>query len=174
MAAIACLSLLTLSASAFQVLGWLISLTTANIIINYIVTAIQYIHFYRATRAQTFDRSRLPYVGKIQPYCGYIALVHMTVVLFAYGYGSFRPWNLQSFFLSYNMLAFNVVLYVGWKVVKRTRWIPPTGTDLHWEADVTAAYEAVETEPVKTFWREMLQLFTFNKFGGAKKQRLGA
>lgn len=76
----------------------------------------------------------------------------MTVVLFAYGYGSFRPWNIQSFFLNYTMLPFNVVLYVGCKVVNRTKWIRPTETDLKWEADITAAYEAVETEPINTFW----------------------
>ncbi|KAF4550551.1 Amino acid permease-like protein 26 [Elsinoe fawcettii] len=171
-AAISCLSLLTVSSSAYTVLGWLISLTTANIIINYIITSITYIFFFRACKAQNFDRSRLPYVGKFQPWCGYIALVYFSVILLAYGYGSFRPWSLESFFLSYTMLAFNLILFVFWKLYKKTRYVRPHEADLIWEAPVVAAYETIETTPINTFWREMLQLFTFNKFGGPKKQGL--
>ena len=167
-AAFACLSMLTLSASAFQVLGWLISLTTANILINYIIVCVTYICFYRATKAQRFDRSALPYVGRFQPYCGWIGLVYMSVMLVLYGYGSFRPWSVETFFLSYTMLGFNVVLFVGWKIAKRTRWIRPGEADLKWEADVTAAYETVETAPIITFWREMLALFTFGRFAGSR------
>lgn len=43
-----------------------------------------------------------------------------------------------------------------------------------WEAEIMAVYEAVETEPINTFWREMLQLTTFNKFGGAQKPTIEA
>lgn len=162
-AAISCLSLLTLSAGAYQVLGWLISLTTANILINYIIVATTYICFYRATQAQNFDRKSLPYYGYFQPWSGYIGLVWMTLMVLCYGYGSFTPWNLESFFLSYTMLAFNLVLFVGWKIVKKTRWLRPHEVDLAWEADVVAAYEAVETEPVNSFWREMLDMVLFRK-----------
>jgi amino acid transporter len=162
-AGFSCLSLLTLSASSFQVLGWLISLTTANIIINYIIVTVTYICFYRAMKAQTFDRDSLPYTGWFQPWSAYIALFWMTTILFCYGYTSFTPWNMKSFFLSYTMLGFNVVLFIGWKVVKKTRWIRPLEVDLMWEADLISAYEAVETEPVTTFWKEMLDLVKFRR-----------
>jgi len=162
-AGFSCLSLLTLSASSYQVLGWLISLTTANIIINYIVVTVTYICFYRATKAQGFDRSSLPYTGWFQPWSAYISLFWMIAILLGYGYTSFTPWNLESFFLSYTMLGFNIILYIGWKVVKKTRWLRPHEVDLKWEADLISAYEAVETEKITTFWREMLDLVMFRK-----------
>jgi amino acid permease len=89
----------------------LINLVTAGGLINYIVMCTTYIFFYRACKAQEFDRSEFPYFGYFQPYCvsnrtafalryrlmglqAYIGLVWMTLTLIFYGYSSFRPWYL--------------------------------------------------------------------------------
>lgn len=73
-----------------------------------------YLHPHTQRRRLDVDvLLRPPYVGKFQPYCGWIALVYMAIGLFAYGYGSFKPWNLQSFFVNYTMLASNVILYAS-------------------------------------------------------------
>lgn len=171
-AGFSCLSLLTLSTSSYQVLNWLISLTTANIIINYIVVAVTYICFYRATQAQNLNRNSLPYTGRFQPWSGYIALIWMIAILLCYGYASFTPWNLQNFFLSYTMLGFNLLLFVGCKIIKKTRWLRPREVDLKWEADLVAAYEAIETEPATTFWREILDMLLFRNKANALHNRV--
>lgn len=93
----ACLSFLQLSGGAMTVLNWLSSLTTANILINYIVIAVTYICFFRACRAQNFDRTKLPYYAYFQPYCGYISLAWMVLMLFCFGYRSFSPFSIQEF-----------------------------------------------------------------------------
>ncbi|KNG82475.1 putative amino acid transporter, partial [Aspergillus nomiae NRRL 13137] len=153
--AFACLSFLELSGSAMQVLEWLISLTTANILIDYIIITTTYICFYNACKAQNFHRSKLLYTGQFQPYGGYIALAWMTLMVLFFGYRSFTPWNTANFFLSYTMLLLAPVTFIGWKVYKRTRWLRPSEVDLKWEADLIAAYEAVETEQPIGFWAEM-------------------
>ncbi|KAJ5180695.1 hypothetical protein N7492_003905 [Penicillium capsulatum] len=156
--AFGCLSFLQLSGGAMTVLNWLISLTTANILINYIIIAVTYICFYRACQAQGFDRSKLPYYAYFQPYCGYISLAWMALMLFCFGYRSFTPWSVQGFFLSYTMLLLTPILFVSWKLFHGTRWLRPREVDLHWQADVVALYEANEVEQPVNVWREMTQM----------------
>ncbi|KAK3191307.1 hypothetical protein K4F52_002517 [Lecanicillium sp. MT-2017a] len=152
------LSLLQLSGGSYQVLNWLISITTANILIDYIIIMVTYISFYRACMAQGFDRKTLPYVGRLQPYSAYIALVWFVLLVFCFGYKSFTPWDVSSFFLSYTMLLFNPICFVFWKLFKKTTWLRPNEVDLKWEADAIALYEEMERESPTTFWREMLHL----------------
>ncbi|OQU96065.1 hypothetical protein CLAIMM_02201 [Cladophialophora immunda] len=151
------LSLLQLSGGSYKVLNWLIDLTTANILIDYIIISVTYICFYRACKAQGFDRNKLPYVGHLQPYCGYITFVWFVVTLFCFGYTSFTPWSTANFFLNYTMLIFCPICFIFWKLYRKTRWLRPSEVDLKWDADEIAAYEAAEEEQPTTFWREMLQ-----------------
>lgn len=153
-----CLSFLQLSGNAMTVLNWLISLTTANILINYVIITVTYICFYRACRAQNLDRTKLPYYGYFQPYCGHISLAWMVLMLFCFGYRSFTPWSTESFFLSYTMLIIAPILFVVWKVLHKTRWLRLYEVDLHWQADLIALYEASETEQPIQFWREVIQM----------------
>ena len=44
-----------------------INIVTAGGVITYIVMCITYLRFYYATKAQGFDRNRLPYTGYFQP-----------------------------------------------------------------------------------------------------------
>lgn len=157
------LSLLQISGGAYQMLNRLISLTTANILIGYIIIMVTYISFYRTCKAQGFDGSKLPYVGRVQPYCGYVGLAWFTAMLFCFGYRSFTPWDTTGFFLNYTMLIFCPLYFVFWKFYKKTRWLGPLEVDLKWEADAIAAYEEIEEEQPATFWREMLVLVDFRR-----------
>ncbi|CAG7969649.1 unnamed protein product [Penicillium salamii] len=156
--AFACLSFLQLSGSSMKVLEWLISLTTANILIDYIIIATTYLKFYHACKAQGFDRSRLPYVGWFQPYCGYIALTWMVIMAGCFGYESFSPWSTSAFFLNYTMVLLAPIVFIAWKVFKRTSWLKSHELDLTWEAELIAAYEESEEEQPTGFWREMARM----------------
>ncbi|KAL4923687.1 amino acid permease/ SLC12A domain-containing protein [Aspergillus undulatus] len=162
---IACLSFLQLSSNSSQVLSWLINLTTAAGIIDYIVMCVTYIWFYRACIAQGFDRSTLPYTGYFQPWCGYIGLVWMVLVVTCYGYESFTPWDVTSFFTHYTMIIVGAVLYTGWKLLKKTRLLRPHELDLYWEAPQITAYEEALSlrEPVTTFWGEVFSFLRRDK-----------
>ena len=122
-----------------------------------------YIRWWHACKAQGFQRRDLPYYAWFQPYCGYIALVWMIICVFCYGYTSFKPWSTEGFFLNYIMLMLMPFLYLGWKLFKKTRFLRTDEVDLKWDADLVAAYEAAETDPPTTFWREMFNLLTFSK-----------
>ncbi|KAL4798391.1 amino acid permease/ SLC12A domain-containing protein [Aspergillus venezuelensis] len=164
---IACLSFLQLSSNSSQVLSWLINITTAAGIIDYIVMCITYIWFYRGCIAQGFDRNTLPYKGYFQPYCAYIGLAWMILIVTCYGYESFTPWDITSFFTHYTMIIVDIVLFGAWKVVKRSKVLDPQQLDLYWEAPTVTAYEEALKlrEPVRTFWGEMFAFLKIKKEG---------
>ena len=100
-----CLAFLQCSSGSAVVLNWLINLVTAGGVITYIVMATTYIFFYKAVNAQGLDRRTFPYRGWFQPYCAYIGLAWMIMIVTCYGYSSYAPWNTQSWFIYYAMLV---------------------------------------------------------------------
>ena len=152
------LSFLQVSNDSSIVLTWLVNLVTAGGIIDYIVMGITYICFYRACKAQSIDRKSFPYYGWFQPWCGYLGTGWMIVIVFTYGYSSFKPWSADLFFSSYTMLLIAPITFTFWKVLKGTKFIKPHEADLVWERPIVDAYEASFLSPPVGFWTEMLQL----------------
>jgi yeast amino acid transporter len=140
------LSFMAVSKGSAQVLKWLVSLVTAGGLIDYIVICITYLRFYYACRLQKIDRSTFPYVGRLQPFCGWVGLVCMSLVCLLYGYATLRP-----------------ILYIVWKLLKGTRIVSLQEIDLVWERPIIDAYEAgLEGQP-STFWAELGHLFARSK-----------
>ncbi|KAF3069535.1 amino acid transporter [Trichoderma afarasin] len=152
------LSFLQVGNGSAVVLDWLVSLITAGGIIDYLVMSLTYLWFYRACKAQGVDRKSLPYVGWGQPYCAIIALVIQLLVVGGYGYEAFMPWDVSAFFRNYTMQLLAPILFIFWKVVKRTRVVRPSELDLVWQKPTIDAYESHFVEPPTGFWTEMLQL----------------
>ncbi|RDW93817.1 Amino acid transporter [Aspergillus mulundensis] len=152
------LSFLQMGDSSSTVLTWLTNIITAAGIINYVVITVTYIAFYRATVAQGFDRSKLPYTGWFQPYCGYIGLAWMFTVVCCFGYESFTPWSVDKFFTNYTMVLLAPILFLGWKLIRRTTFVRPHEADLIWEAPEIDRYEEELSlvEPPVGFWQEMV------------------
>ncbi|KAI9150800.1 amino acid permease AGP2 [Paramyrothecium foliicola] len=160
-----CLAFLRVSSSSAEVLSWFVNLITAAQIINYIVICITYIFFYRACQVQGLDRKKLPYYGYFQPYCAWIGVVFMVGVVCTYGYSVFLPgkWDIKTFFTYYTMLLAAPILYFGWKLTHRTKFVKPEEADLSWVAPAIDAYEAAYDGEVTGFWREIWQMFFFWK-----------
>ncbi|KAG9569618.1 putative amino acid permease, partial [Aureobasidium melanogenum] len=150
------LSFLQVSNGSNIVLGWLTNLITGGGVITYIVMSTTYVFFYRALEAQGVDRKTLPYCGWFQPYSAYIGLAWMIMIITCYGYSSFAPWSVNSFFIYYTMPFLAIVTFTSWKVIKKTSFKRAMTTDLVWERPLIDAYEATLLEPADTFWNEML------------------
>ncbi|PNS21550.1 Proline-specific permease [Sphaceloma murrayae] len=152
------LAFLQVSSGSNVVLNWLVTLITGGGIINYIVMTTTYICFYKACVIQGVDRKAFPYYGRFQPYSAYIGLTWMTFVVLFYGYSSFAPWSVESFFSNYTMQIVMVILFVFWKLLKKTKFVKPSQVDMVWERPIVDAYEASFTGPPNGFWREMGQM----------------
>jgi amino acid transporter len=68
------------------------------------------------------------------------------------------------------MVGIAPILFVFWKLVKRTKFVKSSKADLVWEAPLIDAYEASFTSPPLGFWKEILGIFTFGR--GAKDERM--
>merc|ERR1712217_78025 len=109
------LSFLQVGNDAAQVLTWLVNLVTAGGLIDYIIMCVTYIFFYRACKAQGVDRNEFKYTGYFQPYGAWIALIWLLHVVLCFGYTSFYPWNINSFFSTYVMVGVAPILFIFWK-----------------------------------------------------------
>lgn len=129
---IALLSFLQLGQNSAVVLNWFVSLVTASQLINFSVMCFTFIRFYKACEAQGLDRSKLPYKGWGQPYPAYFGLVTTFVMTFVGGYTVFLPgqWDVPSFLFSYLMVFIFPVLFIGWKFIKKTKWVQSQDADL--------------------------------------------
>ncbi|KAI6080567.1 amino acid permease/ SLC12A domain-containing protein [Hypoxylon rubiginosum] len=129
---IALLSFLQVSSNAAVVLSWFVSLVTASQLINFSVMCVTYICFHRALKAQGISRDTLPYKGLLQPYAAYYGLFATFVMTFVGGYTVFLPgkWNVPTFLFSYTMIGVCPILFVGWKLIHKTKFIRPQDVDL--------------------------------------------
>ncbi|KAL4783741.1 amino acid permease/ SLC12A domain-containing protein [Aspergillus varians] len=159
------LGLLQVSESSAKVMNYLVILITANQLLNHFSVSLTYIHFYRALKAQGIDRNTLPYKGRFQPYTSYIAAGSTALLTLLLGFDLFvdmpNNWSIRYFFLDYAMLLFYGVMFVGWKVMKKTKWLKATEVDLGLgqARDEIDAYEAMEgEEPVGKVERVLMKI----------------
>ncbi|GAB7348428.1 hypothetical protein MBLNU459_g6851t3 [Dothideomycetes sp. NU459] len=140
---IALLSFLQVSNSASTVLSWFINLVTASQLINYAVMCATFLCWKRACDAQGLDRSSLPYKGWGQPYVAWYGLVGCLVMAFVGGYTVFLPgnWDVPTFLFSYFMIGLFPVLFVGWKLLKKTKWKTTLQVDLKGEVEEIEEYQ---------------------------------
>ena len=89
----------------------------------------------------------------------------MTTVVCVYGYSVFLPGNFNAadFLTYYAMALLFPILYFGWKITKRTKFVKPHEADLVWEKPGIDAYEAMEQSSVTPFFTEIAQIFGLRK-----------
>lgn len=98
----------------------------------------------------------------------------MTLVTIFYGYPAFKPFTVEGFFQNYTMQILVPLLYIIWKVLKRTRFVGPYEADLVWERPTIDAYEATFLDPPTGFWKEMGQLIGIGRNKGGNDRRKGS
>ncbi|KAI9164061.1 Proline-specific permease [Paramyrothecium foliicola] len=127
---ITCITFLVTSNSAVEVFYWFIDLTTTGLIATYTMMLVTFIGWYRARKAQGLPDSSLYYIAPWNPYAAYFAILLGFLALIFIGFDTFQPFDLQGFITSYFCLPYAVVLFVGWKVIKRTKFVNPKTADL--------------------------------------------
>lgn len=156
------LAFLSVGHTASEGVKWLANITQAAQLMDYIIMCTTYLFFYRALKAQGYDRSALPYVGWGQPYVAIAGVILFSVVLAIYGYATFYAFDVGTFFTYYAMCFVCIVLYAGFKIVKRTPFVKAEEADLVWERPEIDAYEA-SIDPPLGLWEDVWMTVTFRK-----------
>ncbi|KAK6005372.1 hypothetical protein QM012_008151 [Aureobasidium pullulans] len=157
---IALLAFLQVEANAATVLKWFINLVTASQLINYAVMCMTFIFWKRACDAQGFDRNTLPFKGWGQPYLAWYGFIGCTVMALVGGYTVFLPgqWSVPTFIFSYFMIGLFPILFIGWKLIKKTKWTPAVDVDLRGEVEEIEEYQAtfVPSSSNDTYFEKVL------------------
>lgn len=126
------LAFLQLGETASTVLTWIIYLVSASMLMNFVCICITYVFFHRALRAQGVDRSTFVWVSWFQPYLAYVTGFVMFSFIWISGYEVFLPgnWSVETFLFNYFVVFLDVAIFIGWKLIKRTKLIAPEDADI--------------------------------------------
>ncbi|KAH3673493.1 hypothetical protein WICMUC_003599 [Wickerhamomyces mucosus] len=134
------LSLLQLGNGTAVVLDWIVNLLSGAEVLNYFFMTITFFCFHRAVNAQGIDRSEFRYRSWFQPYTVIFGGIMTLCMVGALGYTVFMPgqWNVQNFLTYYLMVLIAIPLFIGYKLIYRTKFVKPE------EADLVTGLEEIE------------------------------
>lgn len=73
------------------------------------------------------------------------------------------------------MVGVAPILFIFWKLIKRTKFVKPHEADLVWDRPVIDAYEETFYGPPSSFWKEMLNVSCFTaKFCSCRRSEPNA
>ncbi|KAF3010262.1 General amino acid permease [Neopestalotiopsis sp. 37M] len=127
------ISLLNISENAGNVFTYLLDISGAAAFIAWAFIGLTHLRFRSALKAQNIAVSSLPFQSFGYPYVPWILFVGNIFLVFISGYTTLlTPFDLKGFIFSYLVIPIFIVLYIGWKVYHKTKWVNPS------EADVTS------------------------------------
>lgn len=119
------LSFMTLSSGALTVFYYFVDLTAAGVLVSWSTLLLNHIRLKKALQRQNIPYSELPWHHGWTIYSSYAALVMCIVILFTGGFAVFTSgrWNVSSFISSYFDIPLVIVFFLGWKLIKKTKWV---------------------------------------------------
>ncbi|SCV67444.1 BQ2448_5055 [Microbotryum intermedium] len=140
------LSYCQVSTSAQVVIKYLTNLVASSQLVNWILMSFTWIRFNAAHKAQGISRDTLPVRSHFLPFGAWYALISAIFVLLMQGYYVFLSgaWDVSSFLFAYMMPMLFIALYLGWKILKRTRFYRASEVDI-----LSFKYDAEFTERIE-------------------------
>ncbi len=131
-AALSCLVYLNVNNQSAEVFFWISNLSAVSTLIVWASVSYTYLRFYRGLRHHGIDRDTLPYKSPMQPFLAYFAIVFCLVVAFFNGFDAFFPgrFSAKSFLPPYIDIPIFLGLFLGYKLIKKTKFVPLAEMDL--------------------------------------------
>lgn len=116
---------------------------TASQLLNFAIMSFTFLKFKKACEAQGLSRDTLPYKSWWQPFSATYAFVGCLTMAVVGGYPVFLRgrWDVPTFLFSYMMIFIVPVLFVGWKIIKKTKWLKPEEVDLYKDVEEIEEYQ---------------------------------
>ncbi|KAI9464912.1 general amino acid permease 1 [Lactarius psammicola] len=137
------LAFLNANNSSGKVFNWFVNLSAVGSLLNWLMIGITYLRFYYGLKAQGIGRDGVygVYRSIFQPYAGMYVVFWSIFFILVSGLSVFWHFNGPDFVAAYINLPIFALLYVGWKIVKRTKIHPISQLDF-----VTGIPSLEETE----------------------------
>jgi len=125
------LSLMNITAGAGQVFTYLVDISGAATFIAWGFIGVTHIRMRKAYVAQGYDLKDLPFRAFLYPYGAIWVVFFNFFMVIISGYTTLlTPFQPVNFVFSYVVIPIFIGLYVFWKVLKRTKWVPLMEMDL--------------------------------------------
>ncbi|KAH9951089.1 general amino acid permease 1 [Amylocystis lapponica] len=116
------LSFMTVSSGAETVFTWLQNIVTVGGFFGWLAIDITYLRFYKGYTSQGFDRSKLTYSNRLQPWLAWWGVFWITIFILINGLTVFWNFNASGFLTAYINIPIFFGLFGFWKVFKRTHF----------------------------------------------------
>lgn len=127
------IALINVASGAGTAFTYILDIAGAAAFIAWACIGITHLRFRRAWRLQGHTVDELPFRAFLFPYGAYFISGINVFLLLIQGYATLlTPWQPVSFVFSYIIVVLFVVLFVGWKVAKKTRFVDLAEVDLQY------------------------------------------
>ncbi|KDR80803.1 hypothetical protein GALMADRAFT_1108102 [Galerina marginata CBS 339.88] len=151
------LSFMSVSQGSNKVFTWFVNLSTTGGFTSWFVMNVTYIFYRRGLLAQGYDPANNSYHNRWQPYIAYWGAGWTLFFILINGFSVFWDFTAAGFLTAYINIPLFLVLYIGYKVVKRTSFWKPQEMDF-----VTGIPTPEETEdpivPPKNFGEKIAEI----------------
>ncbi|KAH7909693.1 amino acid permease/ SLC12A domain-containing protein [Hygrophoropsis aurantiaca] len=146
-AAFSFLSLMSISSGAETVFTWFVSLSTVGGFFSWGTINFTYLFFYRGMKAQGIDRKQLHYWSGLQPYLSIWGVTWCTILVLINGFEVFWNFTAAKFLTAYINIPLFIILYVYWKITKKTKVWDPKEMDFYTGIPTNEETESPEVPP---------------------------
>ena len=148
------LAFMNLSENGGEVFNWFLNITSVAGFIAWACICICHVRFIQALRAQNISRDTLPYKSWGGSYLAWYGFIFCTIIILTQGFPAFVPWNTEDFFIAYISLILFAVLYLGHKLITRSKFINAAEADLvtgRWHEETSETWE----EAPRSRWKKL-------------------
>ncbi|ANB13993.1 lysine permease [Sugiyamaella lignohabitans] len=137
--------------------AWLQNLVGVSNQLAWLSIGVTAIRFRQALNKQG-KTHLLKFKNWTYPWGPWIVVVGVTVIILVQGWSAFAPWSVSSFFSYYIELFIMPVMYIFWKIVKRTKFVKLEDMDLDTDRYVETEEDLAEMEyeDSLTGWRRVV------------------
>ncbi|KAF8148387.1 amino acid permease [Crassisporium funariophilum] len=98
-----------------RVFGWFVNMSAVAGLMTWFGICLTYLRFYKGLRAQGFDRRKLPFASRLQPYAAWYSMCLCLFISLMSGWAVFLrgKWATDTFVTNYLPLGLFPVMYVG-------------------------------------------------------------
>ncbi|KAJ2974576.1 hypothetical protein NQ176_g5982 [Zarea fungicola] len=130
--AISLLVYLNVNNASAEVFFWISNLSAVSTLIVWASVAYTYLRFYHGLRHHGVDRDTMPYKSPMQPFLAYFAIIFCLFIALFNGFDAFFPgkFSAKSFLPPYIDIPIFLGLFFGYKLVKKSQFVPLAEMDL--------------------------------------------
>ncbi|KAJ8084938.1 hypothetical protein AAF712_004532 [Marasmius tenuissimus] len=155
------LAYMAVSAGAGKVFGWFQNMCSVAGLLTWFAISVTYLRFYAGLKAQGYDRSKLPFYSRLQPYAAWYSAILTMLICILSGWRVFLEgnWATDVFITNYLPLVMFPIMYLGAKFVRKTKIVRVEEMDFVTNLAEIEAESYDEPPPknkIEAFWRRLM------------------